>query len=193
SRVLTQDDPLVKLAHNHLITMFDIAEDLSPGQAANLLLPTVSLIAAALNGSTESVEYGSSSVARSLLMRAKAEIERNLHNDVPVEHYCARLGISKSTLYRLFESCGGVRAYIQERRLQRSAQMLASPHHGHLHIYEVAFSLGFKSEAHFSRAFRQRFSRSPTEVRDFGLVPASAESPLAPDWVGSKVGDRHYE
>lgn len=194
SRILTPEQPLVKLAYKHLLTLFEIAGQLPSAQASRLLQPTLSLFAAAINGSTESDEKSQSNIARSLLMRARAEIERNLHLDLSVDWYCARLGISKSALYRLFEPSGGVRAYIQERRLQRSAQMLVSPEHAHLHIYEIAFSLGFKSEAHFSRAFRQRFSNSPTEVRESGLTTfASPRLHTEPEWFDNKVGDRTYE
>ena len=193
SRVLSAEQPLVKLAYKHLSTLFDIAEHLPDTQAARLCSPTIALFAAALNGSTESVEKGPSSVARSLLMRAKVDIERNLHQNLPVEQYCAGLGISKSAMYRLFEPCGGVRAYIQERRLRRCAQMLTSPEHAHRHIYEIAYHLGFKSEAHFSRAFRQRFGQSPSEVRELGLAPTATRTPDEPEWFDEKVGDRNYE
>lgn len=193
SRVLRADEPLVRVAFQHLVTLFDIAEHVPAAQAAKLLPSTVALFAAALNGSQHSVDKGPNSVARSLLLRAKLEIERTLSRQLPVEHFCVHLGVSKATLYRLFEPFGGVRAYIQERRLRRCAQLLTAPEYPERHIYEIAYSLGFKSEAHFSRAFRQRFLLSPSEAREMGMALTSQRPQWEPDWFDERIGDRIYE
>jgi hypothetical protein len=40
-----------------------------------------------------------------------------------------------------------------------------NPAHHHRRAYEIAFALGFSSEAHFSRVFRSTFGLSPSDVR----------------------------
>jgi transcriptional regulator GlxA family with amidase domain len=44
--------------------------------------------------------------------------------------------------------------------------LLADPRHRHRTIGEIASLTGFVSGAHFSRAFRERFSISPREWRN---------------------------
>jgi AraC-like DNA-binding protein len=60
---------------------------------------------------------------------------------------------------------GGVSNYVQEQRLGRAYAELSNPARDHRRIYEVAFDVGFSSEAHFSRAFRSMFGLSPSDVR----------------------------
>jgi AraC-like DNA-binding protein len=55
--------------------------------------------------------------------------------------------------------------YIQRRRLEKCASQLSNPMWcGHT-ISEIAFSWGFNSSAHFTRAFRAHFGVTPREYR----------------------------
>lgn len=58
----------------------------------------------------------------------------------------------------------GVSAYIQDQRLARAHAELASTSRARRRIYEIAFALGFASEAHFSRAFKRAFGLTPKDV-----------------------------
>jgi len=80
------------------------------------------------------------------------------------EMICRALGLSRSALYRLFESGAGVAAEIQHRRLDRIRARLADPAEG-AGIGALAHAHGFASEAHFSRAFRRAFGMAPREAR----------------------------
>ena len=156
-----------------------------------MIEPTLALMASALNGDTRNVENGAASIAASLMQRAKAEIERNLHlNDLSITTICGAIGLSRASLYRLFEHHGGVRAYIQERRLRRAAEDLTSLALAHRYIYDIAFNWGFSSEAHFSRAFKARFGLSPKQARDMGRAGLRLNSAIANP---TQVGDRDYE
>lgn len=137
-------------------------------EARQSLEPTLALLANALNGGVDTMD-GAASVALSLLSRARLVIEQNLQGSITVDDLCRELALSRATLYRLFEPMGGVRAYLQERRLRRSAEDLTSPLHSKRHIYEIAFDWGFGSEAHFSRAFKRRFGVSPSDARQGAL------------------------
>jgi AraC-like DNA-binding protein len=87
------------------------------------------------------------------------------------EMICRALGLSRSALYRLFESGSGVAAEIQLRRLARIRERLADPAEG-ARIGSLAYAHGFASEAHFSRAFRRAFGVAPREVRAMAAAPA---------------------
>jgi AraC-like DNA-binding protein len=187
-RVLKGGQGLTGLAVSHLRMLWDTVGDLAPDAARQVIEPTVTLIASALNGSRGAVADGPDGMAMSLLAQTRHYIERNLHRELTTESLCAWLGVSRATLYRLFEPLGGVRAYIQERRLQRCAQALAAAGSSRRPILDIALSCGFNSQAHFSRAFRQRFGITPTQAREFS---ASGQGARAPMHVAA--GGRDYE
>ncbi|HHJ4328604.1 TPA: transcriptional regulator FeaR, partial [Klebsiella pneumoniae] len=77
-----------------------------------------------------------------------------------------RLNISVRHLYRLFEEEGdSVCRYIQRARLQRSADDLLNPLLRNESITAIAYKWGFTDSAHFSRAFKKQFDRSPKAYR----------------------------
>lgn len=83
----------------------------------------------------------------------------------------ARLDISVRHLYRLFEEQGdSVCRYIQRTRLKRSADDLANPFHRSESITSIAYKWGFTDSAHFSRAFKKQYERSPKEYRAMALM-----------------------
>jgi len=98
-------------------------------------------------------------------IRARDEIERKLGSPgLNVDHLCRALGISRTSLQRLFEEEGGVGTYIRGRRLEAARRALDEPRNGET-IGDIADRLGFSDAAHFSRLFRARFGRTPTDYR----------------------------
>src|SRR5690606_453594 len=75
------------------------------------------------------------------------------------------VGLSRSRLYALMKPHGGVRRFVQNRRLLHVHAALATPgEHGP--VMALAERSGFSSHAHLSRAFRQHFGYSPSDVRE---------------------------
>jgi len=87
-----------------------------------------------------------------------------------VETISARFGISRATLYRLFELDGGVASYIRERRLLRAMRLLTAAS-TRPRISTVAYATGFSDERTFSRAFSRRFGFLPREAGTSSTVP----------------------
>jgi AraC-like DNA-binding protein len=188
-RVLNGNSALTTLAVSHLKSLFTVLGSLSDNDAPQVIEPTLLLIASALNGSSTKVENGATGVALSLLAQTRMEIERSLHRNLTVEALCINLNMSRSTLYRLFEPLGGVRAYIQERRLRRSTEVLLSERGGGMRICDIAYAWGFVSEAHYSRAFRQRYGMTPRDARTTNMLPDQQFAPVEE----LLVGDKEYE
>lgn len=75
-------------------------------------------------------------------------------------------GLSERYLRKLFEAKGhGVAEWIWQRRLERARLELIDPRSTHRSITSIAYDWGFKDSAHFSRAFKQRFDMTPSEMR----------------------------
>lgn len=79
---------------------------------------------------------------------------------------CAAFGLSRPTLYRLFQDDGGVQSYIQRRRLMACFRALNAPDQMHRRIYEIALDFALENPSHMATLFRRNFGMSPSEVRE---------------------------
>ena len=77
---------------------------------------------------------------------------------------CRHVGMSRSNLYRLLESEGGVASYIQRHRLMEARSRLSDIRNTQS-IAAMAHDLCFTDSSSFSRAFRAMFGLSPGDVR----------------------------
>jgi AraC-like DNA-binding protein len=97
--------------------------------------------------------------------RAELFIETRLGDPALCADVVARgLGVSRTVLYGLFKSSGGVAQYILARRLERLRSALRNLTEARA-VAELAFVCGFSSESHCSRAFRAAFGRPPGQYR----------------------------
>lgn len=74
---------------------------------------------------------------------------------------CSVFNLSRATLYRMFEADGGVRRYIQDRRLHVAVWDLADSGIKRGRLTHVADKWGFSSNANFNRAVKQAFTMPP--------------------------------
>lgn len=91
--------------------------------------------------------------------------ERLAEPGLSAETIARALSVSRSALYRPFTPHGGIQAYILERRLHRSYEHIVNALDPDDTLRAFAGKLGFASEAHFSRAFKQRFGLRPHALR----------------------------
>ncbi|RYE03870.1 MAG: helix-turn-helix domain-containing protein [Sphingomonadales bacterium] len=126
----------------------------------------VSLLSAAVEptaAKSEAVELTDVDVAR--LNRVQRIIEQSLGNPMfGPDMVVVQSGLSRATLYRLFKPRGGLRAYIQRRRLDRVRVALSS-NADRRALGAIAGSAGFLSEGHCSRQFLGAFGIRPGEYR----------------------------
>ena len=103
------------------------------------------------------------SAGQEFLETVKQEIQKNLSNeDFTVKELAVNMKQSRSNLHRrlnkLTEESPSV--MIRRMRLELGAQLLKQKTGT---VSEIAYSTGFKSVAHFSRAFRDQYKQTPTE------------------------------
>lgn len=105
------------------------------------------------------------SLDKSLLASMKNNINMNLSStQLGTASLCRDFCCSRSTLYRLFQPCGGVAQYIRERRLVAAFKVLSESSMTNRRIIDVAIQHGFSNQSIFSRLFRQHFGVTPSEV-----------------------------
>lgn len=101
---------------------------------------------------------------RELILRVAARIRESPAHAPSVEELARTAGYSPSHFSRVFLKVTGVRPqdYIINARIERARQLLAE---SDLTIGMIADALGFQDIFFFSRQFRQRTGRTPTEFR----------------------------
>lgn len=118
-----------------------------------------------------------------LLSLAQSVIRDNLGTGKLSPDFLAdRLGISRASLYRVFAPHGGIMRYVQERRLIAVRAALSDPLETR-RLTRIAADLGFNSEAHFSRAFRQRFGVTASDYRRMQLEASLHTQLTSPEVV----------
>ncbi|MEM1047355.1 MAG: helix-turn-helix domain-containing protein [Pseudomonadota bacterium] len=94
----------------------------------------------------------------------KSLIDKNLTNPVLKPGYLAsRLGMSRSSLYRMFKDEGGIARYVAERRLQAAFADLLGSSAERGAVRRAAERWGFQDQSLFNRRFRQRFGLTPKD------------------------------
>ncbi len=99
-----------------------------------------------------------------LVDKALAIVDRNFAKDLSDTLVAQQLGLSTSHFRFLFKQATGspFHKYLIAVRLEKARQMLVDQG---LPVSQVASAVGFTGLSHFSRAFAQRFSASPTSLR----------------------------
>ena len=93
-------------------------------------------------------------------------IDRNLTSpELGPAMIAKKFGLSRASLYRLFEPIGGISGYIRQQRLNRAFQELTATDLCNQRIGQVAYRFGFRNFSAFSRRFRSAYGVSPREAR----------------------------
>ena len=185
------EDVLPDAAHHHGVVLKDGAARilasyiLSVGeQFANVPASAVPAIAnasleLALGCLTGALGASSTLPNQAFQLATRRRIERYVNDRLgdpllSASQIQAEFGLSRSALYRLFESSHGVGRFIKYRRLARIRAILVENRDTRT-LATLAADFGFQSGAHFSREFQRQFGCSPSEVRSgasFSVLPA---------------------
>lgn len=163
------NDGCAGLLGDYLTSLERRLPTLAVAQAPHIVRATCDLIAACVLPSAGNLDRARDALDPLLLGRIRCYIDQRIDaagaaHEIAPEDICAAMALSRSKLYALFKPCGGVRRYIQHRRLQRIHAALANPAERRS-IMILAERYGFGSHAHLSRAFRLHYGYSPSEAR----------------------------
>lgn len=163
-----------RLLRDYAVALNRAASEITLEQAPLAAEALVQLGAMALNGVRIDERDPPARADHALLLKAQLFIKDRLKEPELGPGLVAEgLGLSRARLYRVFAPCGGVAEYIREMRLRRAFTDLLAPGRLDLQIGQIAWQWGFKSPAHFSRAFKARFGTWPREIREAGAETAA--------------------
>jgi AraC-like DNA-binding protein len=160
-------DPIGQLVAAHMRSLADVATSMDSQESGIAADGTLDFLAACLIRKAERpVVTGDPRLAPVLRAQALTFVEQHLSDPgLSPLSVCYALGVSRTTLYELFEPIGGVAGYVRMRRLDEAMRRLASPAHSRELVATIACAVGFVSESSFHRAFKDRFGCTPSEAR----------------------------
>ena len=156
-------DPGALLLRDTLARAAQTAPALSEEQRSSVLAAMVHLLGAALAPRSlqrEEVHWR--------VRAALAFIETHLGDaGLTAEQVAHAQGVSRRRLDQVLRRSLGrsVTAQIWARRLEQAASDLTDPRYQGQAVSQIAFANGFEDAAHFSRAFKGRFGRTPRDWR----------------------------
>jgi DNA-binding response OmpR family regulator len=118
--------------------------------------------------STISLQTKNTSFQRedSFIMEVQKAIIDHLDDETfDSEKLCRKMGMSLSPLYRKIKALTGksTAVYIRSVRLTRAYELLRQTEKS---VSEIAYEVGFKDAAYFSRCFSEEYGESPRSVRN---------------------------
>ena len=179
----TLDTPLGHLLGDYMMALERRLPSLTEAELPRLANAVSAMIAAAVAPSTERVAGAQRQIDVGRKERVRQAVRRHLRTPTLKAKTLARLvGMSRSSLYRLFEDTGGVARHIQRERLLEAHAVLTNPANSRS-ISAIAEDLCFADASSFSRSFKREFGHSPSEARSAalaGLAPSAMPRNPAP-------------
>ena len=149
-----------------LRTLVEQVSRLPQASHATITRTLVDLLSVAIDPADSGARAESYRLEQARRETVRRLIETNLGTqDFSVQDIVNATGVSRASLYRLFEACGGVARFLQQCRLQQLRERLDDRAFAHQSLADLAPMLGFSSESHDSRLFKQAFGIAPGAYR----------------------------
>lgn len=104
-------------------------------------------------------------ISEAIFMKAFRDVaEKHIEDsDYSIEQFAKELGVSRAQLFRKIkkESGSSPNDLFQAMRLEKAKQLLQA---GNMDIAEIAYAVGFSSPSYFSKCYKDRFGRVPSDV-----------------------------
>jgi AraC-like DNA-binding protein len=172
------DTPLGHLLGDYMVALERCLPTVTETDFPRITNAVGAMVAAAVAPPERSVAAAKRQIDLGRKERVRQAIRRHLRTPTLGPKNLSRLvGMSRSSLYRLFEDSGGVSQYIRRARLLEARAVLSNPATT-LSISAIAEDLCFADSSSFSRIFKREFGCSPSEIRSAALErPALCPSP----------------
>ncbi|WP_144163181.1 AraC family transcriptional regulator [Paraburkholderia sp. BCC1885] len=166
-RVLSPHLPAVRYLTGRVMSFAAQIRYMAPQEAHRILREIVLLIADAF-GEQAGLAGSKAALGRAMAFdQARRYVQTNLHaDDLSPDGVMASLGLSRPTVYRLFQHEGGLATYIRHTRLRAAAAELVT--WPGVPVQDIAYAHGFRSASDFTRAFRRAYGLAPQDIRQYG-------------------------
>ena len=164
---LGTDSFIGKLLVNLIYSCVDAPYTLDDKTQTVLANSVIAILVTALGSLTKDENTCPSRLSQFQIDRIKHMIDAHLSDaTLTVDRLASMLKISASSIHRAFDTEQFTPSeYIWHRRIDACKHALSETALAHLSIAEIAYSWGFSSNAHFSRAFKKNTGMTPREYR----------------------------
>jgi AraC-like DNA-binding protein len=170
------DSPAGRVLKNNLELMLDIVPNATLSDTLALTEGFCGLMQALLTRELQD-ETVREKFVHARLVAARRYIDENLPDpNLTADSICKAIGVSRAVLFRMFSEEGGVLHFITRKRMEDALDRLSKTEPKRGAVLEVARSLGFWDQAHFSRLFRDTFGFRPTDVLGSALMLSDEEN-----------------
>lgn len=155
----------INAALSALMKQLEIALDESDELVVHTLIKTIEVMFDKL---AQPVFYSEHAIERDRILAIQDFVDENIrHPQLGVEMLCDRFHMSRATLYRQMQAVGGVKRYLQSRRLVHCFDELRRGNVG-ANGYQRAIvrSFHFKSVADFCHRYQSQFGTNPAASID---------------------------
>jgi AraC-like DNA-binding protein len=180
---LMLDGHMSKVFAQVLSSLFNRINTLTLYELNHAAQATAALLLGMLAGESNDADAVWSDTDSSVMEKIKRYVDDNLQMPgLNQESICKQLGLSRSTLYRLFSEQGGVACYIRRCRLIRARTALIASPTTSRRISAIAYRCGFSSDTQFSRTFKSYFGYTPRECVEarHHVAPMQSKSGFSP-------------
>jgi AraC family transcriptional regulator len=140
--------------------------------AESISIAIVTRLLASSNRTATTERKKGGALARWRLKRAIDFIEARLDNPVSLADMASSVGLTRMHFAAQFRAATGLRPheYLLRRRVERAQEMLIS---SGMSLVDVARSVGFQTQAHFTSVFKRYAGHPPRVWRESRTFPAS--------------------
>ena len=166
------------VAHHILSDIFEEKGELSANAAQLLVETALSVVSQAIGTAPVSGGCAHQSLSSKRLHDVLRYIELHLSDPkLSIATVAKGCGISPRYVSILLKLHGSpFSTLVWEQRLKIASRLLSSSRSNDLSISKVAYGMGFKSLAHFSRKFKAAFNVSPSEYRSMSRMDAGRQN-----------------
>ncbi len=164
-KIIRQKDFLSRLIASNLIALMNHSANLNNNEVNKVARPVIDFIISGIRASHAPIQPIMMDARLHVITRVCDFILENLRLPaLSSELICQKFGLSRSSLYRLFEPFGGIIAHIRKKRIVAATRMLLSPHYRQWKIAEIAYYWQFEP-ATFNRLFLTTYGMTPNQAR----------------------------
>jgi AraC-like DNA-binding protein len=181
--------PAGALVGASLRSLAEQADRMSVQEMDALANGVIELTASAIAPMLETAAVSGVAIPLASFVTIRRFIDRNLKSpELSPEMIAKNFGLSRASLYRLFEPVGGIAGYIRKQRLSQAFQEITAAEFANQRIGQIAYRFGFKNISAFSRLFRTTYGISPREAREAKLKGVSYTTLKADTGEGPSLG-----
>ena len=165
------------LLKNFMISLCEELDTIEPADASTVARATTHMVSSMFQRELKQIDVAEEIIEAELKLLIKDFIAANLRNPkLSIEMLINKFDCSRATLYRMFQTQGGLSRYINQLRLQRCYKHLIYSNAKRSQITQIAQYWGFSNQQQFTRQFKQYFGISPSDAVASGVNSLTHQS-----------------